>query len=265
MLVYLSKLLPQFVYPAGLAALLLFISLFQIKKKPKKAIWLVIVALLLIAVGGNAYFSAYLTRSMEWRYMPPTEEIQADVIVVLGGGTESPDSPRQMVEVNGAGDRVLYAAKLYNEGAAPVIILSGGNLEFSEARGYTPAEEMRAMMITLGIPEKALILQDQSQNTEEDALYTKAILTERGFKKIILVTSAAHMDRAVMNFRDSDLEIIPAPTDYSITQQSWDNLMRWDWKTVLLNLVPSSNSLNQTSSILHEYLGIMVCRVKLLF
>ncbi|MFZ3071095.1 MAG: YdcF family protein [Anaerolineaceae bacterium] len=265
MLAYLSKFLPQFVLPVGLVALLLFISLFLIHKKPKAATWLVVISLLLVSVGGNTYFAAYLTRSMEWRYMPPASTPKADAIVVLGGGTESPDTPRQMVEVNGAGDRVLYAAKLYKEGAAPLIILSGGNLGFSQARSTTPAQEMRAMMITLGIPEKALVLQEKSQNTAEDAAYTLEILEGKGIEKIILVTSAAHMDRSVMLFRDEDLEIIPAPTDYTVTSQSWNNLMHWDYKIVLLNLMPNSQSMNQTNAILREYMGILFYRVKLLF
>lgn len=265
MFAYLSKLLPQFVLPLGLAAVLLFVSLFLIKHKPKAAMGLVIAALLVIVVGGNTYFSTFLARSMEWRYMPPTETLSADAIVLLGGGTESPDTPRQMVEVNGAGDRVLYAAKLYQQGAAPVIIVSGGNLKFSSARGYTPAEEMRALLITLGIPENAVVLQDKSQNTSEDALYTRALLTERGFSKIILVTSANHMDRAIMLFEKEELEIIPAPADYSVTQRSWDNLMQWNWKTVLLNLVPSAGALSQTTTVLREYIGILFYRVMLIF
>ncbi len=265
MLAYLSKLLPQFVLPLGLVALFLFISLFLIKKKPNGAIFMVVLALLIVAVGGNAYFSAFLTRSMEWRHMPPTTALEADAIVVLGGGTESPDTPRQMVEVNAAGDRVIYAARLYKEGAAPLVILSGGNLAFSEARSMTPAKEMKAMMITLGLPENALILQEKSQNTAEDAQYTKAILTERGFKKIILVTSAAHMDRALLMFNSPDLEIIPAPVDYAVTEQSWDNLMRPDVKTILLHLAPSSTAFSQTSAILREYIGIAFYRIMLLF
>ena len=57
-----------------------------------------------------------------------------DAIVVLGGGTESEQFPRPMVEVNSAGDRVLYAGKLYKEGKAPYILLSGGNISWYNSR-----------------------------------------------------------------------------------------------------------------------------------
>lgn len=265
MIAYLSKVLPQFVLPVGLTAILLFLTLFLIKKKPETAFWLVLISLLVVSTAGNAYFSAFLTRSLEWRYMPPTGEVKADAIVLLGGGTETPDTPRQMVEINSAGDRVLYAAQLYKAGAAPLIILSGGNMSYSQERSTTPAQEMQAMLVGLGVPQEALVLQSQSQNTAEDAFFTSAILTEKQIRTVILVTSAAHMERALMMFASPEISIIPAPTDYSVTQRSWENLMRWDWKTILTHVMPDGGNIARTNLILHEYLGIFFYRVKFLW
>lgn len=265
MIAYLSKVLPQFVLPVGLTAILLFLTLFLIKKKPKTAFWLVLISLLLVSAAGNAYFSAFLTRSLEWRYMPPTSEVKADAIVLLGGGTEAPDTPRQMVEINSAGDRVLYAAQLYKAGAAPLIILSGGNMSYSQARSTTPAQEMQAMLVDLGVPQEALVLQSQSQNTAEDAYFTSAILAKKQIRTVILVTSAAHMERALMMFASPEISIIPAPTDYNVTQRSWENLMRWDWKTILTHVMPDGGNIARTNLILHEYLGIFFYRVKFLW
>ncbi len=265
MIAYLSKVLPQFVLPVGLTAILLFLTLFLIKKKPKTAFWLVLISLLLVSAAGNAYFSAFLTRSLEWRYMPPTGEVKADAIVLLGGGTEAPDTPRQMVEINSAGDRVLYATQLYKAGAAPLIILSGGNMSYSQERSTTPAQEMQAMLVDLGVPQEALVLQSQSQNTAEDAYFTSAILAEKQIRTVILVTSAAHMERALMMFASPEISIIPAPTDYNVTQRSWENLMRWDWKTILTHVMPDGGNIARTNLILHEYLGIFFYRVKFLW
>ncbi len=265
MIAYLSKVLPQFVLPVGLTAILLFLTLFLIKKKPKTAFWLVLISLLLVSAAGNAYFSAFFTRSLEWRYMPPTGEVKADAIVLLGGGTEAPDTPRQMVEINSAGDRVLYAAQLYKAGAAPLIILSGGNMSYSQERSTTPAQEMQAMLVDLGVPQEALVLQSQSQNTAEDAYFTSAILAEKQIRTVILVTSAAHMERALMMFASPEISIIPAPTDYNVTQRSWENLMRWDWKTILTHVMPDGGNIARTNLILHEYLGIFFYRVKFLW
>jgi len=225
----------------------------------------VLISLLVVSTAGNAYFSAFLTRSLEWRYMPPTGEVKADAIVLLGGGTEAPDTPRQMVEINSAGDRVLYAAQLYKAGAAPLIILSGGNMSYSQERSTTPAQEMQAMLVGLGVPQEALVLQSQSQNTAEDAYFTSAILAEKQIRTVILVTSAAHMERALMMFASPEISIIPAPTDYNVTQRSWENLMRWDWKTILTHVMPDGGNIARTNLILHEYLGIFFYRVKFLW
>ena len=174
-------------------------------------------------------------------------------------------TPRQMVEINSAGDRVLYAAQLYKAGAAPLIILSGGNMSYSQARGTTPAEEMQAFLLGLGIPQEALVLQKQSQNTAEDAFFTKAIFAEKEIRTVILVTSAAHMPRALMMFASPEISLIPAPVDYTVTLRSWEDLMRWDWKTILTHVMPDGSTFGQTTLIMREYLGIFFYRVKFLW
>ena len=262
MFVYLSKFLPQFVYPVGLVFLLLILTLILVRKRAKAAAWLIIIVLLILAIAGNRWVSAALTRSLEWRYIPPKQTPSADVIVLLGGGTESADAPRPMTEINGAGDRILYTAVLYKAGAAPHILLSGGNLEFSHSRGTTPAEDMQQILALTGVPAEALWLQEKSQNTAEDALYSAEILKEKGISKIILVTSAQHMPRSVALFEAQGLEVIPAPTDYTITEQYWSELMRFEPSQILLNLMPSSSSLNQTTQALKEYLGMGVYKLQ---
>jgi len=134
---------------------------------------------------------------------------QAPVIVVLGGGTESADYPRPMSEINSAGDRIVYAAWLYQEGVAPHILVSGGNVGFSTSRGTTPAEEMTELLILMGVPENAIWQQSDSQNTHEDALYSAKILMNEDIAEIILVTSAMHMPRAKALFKYQGFKVIP--------------------------------------------------------
>jgi len=261
MFVYLSKLLPQFVYPLGLASLLLFFALFRIRRNPKAATWMLVFAFLLILMGGNRIASAALVRSLERQYLPAEKLPQVDAIVLLGGGTESPDSPRPITEINGAGDRVLYAAELYHQGLATRIILSGGNVNFSGMRGTTPAEEMREILLNLSVPEEALWLENKSQNTAENAEFTAELLRERYIKTIILVTSALHMPRSVELFEAQGINVVPAPTDYSITDRAWQELLSFRYAQIPFNIIPSSGALNQTTNALHEYFGMAVNRV----
>lgn len=257
MFVYLSKLLPLLVYPLGFACILLILVLI-LKKHRKWRQGLLIGTLVILWLASNRWVSYALARSLEWQNLPSDDTLQAEVIVLLGGGTESADYPRPMTEVNSAGDRVLYAAQLYKDGAAPVILASGGNLTFSTERGTTPAEEMTDLLILTGVPEEAIWQQAQSQNTYEDALYSAEILKENEVTEIILVTSAMHMPRAKALFEKQGITVIPAPVDFTITEQNWQSTFNPGFDEALIYLLPNASSLSLTTNVLKEYLGFMI-------
>lgn len=257
MFVYLSKLLPLFVYPLGLACIMLILALL-FKKQRRNRAGLIIAALLLLWLGSNRWVSFALARSLEWRYLPTDPMPKAEVIVVLGGGTESGDSPRPMTEVNSAGDRILYAARLYKEGIAPHILVSGGNVEFSTSRGDTPAEEMTELLLLIGIPSDVIWQQPNSENTYEDALYSAKILKEKEIQRIILVTSAIHMPRSVALFEKQGIEVVPAPVDFTVTEQNWHSTFKPGADEALIYLMPNASSLGLTTNALKEYLGLLI-------
>jgi uncharacterized SAM-binding protein YcdF (DUF218 family) len=261
MFVFLSKFLPTFVYPLGLTFLLVLLALILHRRRRLQNAVLIFTAVLLF-IGGNHWVSFTLARSLEWRYLPLNPVPTADVIVVLGGGTESEQYPRPMVEVNSAGDRVLYAAKLYKEGKAPYLLLSGGNITWYNSRTTTPAYEMANLLELMDVPSSAMWLQPRSQNTHEDALYCSQILKEKGIRRVLLVTSAQHMPRSVALFKHEGIDVIPAPVDYTVTQIGWDGLFSPDPQTVLVNLMPSVGNMSLTSSILKEYLGMWVYHLR---
>ena len=206
-------------------------------------------------VGGNAWISAGFLRSLEWRYLPPKNLPKAEVMVVLGGGLLSGDYPRSSPEVSGAGDRVIYAAQLYHQGASPHILVSGGEGVLSNSEN-TQAEDMAGLMEKLGVPRQAIWLEKASRNTEENAAFSWEILGSKGIRRIILITSAMHMPRAVLLFERQGFEVIPAPTDFSITQRSWKSLFEPAPVNFLFNLIPNVSNMAQTTSVLKEYLGL---------
>lgn len=257
MFVYLSKLLPLFVYPLGLACILLLVVLGLEKHKNWRR-GVLIAALAILWLASNRWVSFALTRSLEWRNLPPDPLPQAEVIVLLGGGTESGDFPRPMTEVNSAGDRVLYAARLYQQGAAPAILASGGNLDFRSDRGTTPAEEMTELLILTGVPENAIWQQNRSQNTYDDARFSVEILKERQITEIILVTSAMHMPRAKALFEHLGITVIPAPVDFTITEQNWQSVFHPSPGEWIIHLLPNVSALGLTTATLKEYLGLLI-------
>jgi len=261
MFVFLSKFLPNFFYPLGLVFLLVLLAL-MLSHRPRLQNAALLLTLAIMLVGGNRWVAYSLARSLEWRYLPLDPVPTADIIVVLGGGTESGEFPRPAVEVNSAGDRVLYAARLYKEGKAPRLLLSGGNITWLNGRTMTPAEEMAGILELTGISRDAILLQPRSQNTYEDALYSSEILKGMNINRVLLVTSAQHMPRSVALFEHQGIEVIPAPTDYTVTQSNWDNLFSFDLQTTLVNMVPNVSSMSLISSVLKEYIGMWVYQMR---
>lgn len=261
MFVFLSKFLPLLIYPLGLSCIFIILALVLSKRPRMKsaALW---AALIVLWIGGNRWVSSSLTRSLETRFLAPETIPAVEAIVVLGGGTESSAPPRSGVELNGAGDRLIQTARLYREGVATKIYLSGGNITWQGSRPSTPAEEMQEILLFMGVPQDALVLQTNSRNTYEDALYTSELLRVQGIDRIVLVTSASHMPRSMGLFEKQGIEVIPAPADFSVPDYAWQDLWQGSFGSQVINLIPNSGALSQTTASLKEYLGLLVYRLR---
>ena len=126
MFVFLSKLLPLFLYPLGLILLSLLGIIFWSWRQQLGLQWLALVALAILLVSANTWVSDALLRTLEYQYLPTEDLPKAPVIVVLGGGLYQATSPRQIPEVGEAGDRVMYGGQLTREGKARYSIGPGG-------------------------------------------------------------------------------------------------------------------------------------------
>lgn len=257
MFVFLSKFMPILVYPLGLACVFLVVALLAGRKT---RLWraAVIVALTLLWVGGNRWVAASLTRGLEWQYLAADDIPHGRVIVLLGGGTSPQEAPRPMVELNAAGDRVLYAAWLYQQRKAEHILVSGGNITWTGNHRSTPADDMVTLLGMMGVPSNAIWIQNRSQNTREDVEYSRVMLAEKGIDEIILVTSAMHMPRSVGLFEKQGFKVIPAPVDFKVTEQYWQNIWHGSFQSMVIGLLPGVDNLSVTSAALKEYIGILV-------
>lgn len=261
MFVFLSKLLPLFVYPLGLASILLIVAL-CVKRRSRWLKPIIAAALAILWLGGNRWISTSLMRSLEWQYLPLETLPEAEIIVVLGGATDAAQYPRKMVELNSAADRILYASWLYHQGVATKLLLSGGYIPWLGEKEGSYAENMASILVRLGVPESAILLETQSLNTYENALYCKEILAANDINQIVLVTSAQHMPRALASFEKQGLEVIPAPTDYAITQANVDQLWEPSFTSQVFNLLPSAGNLSATTTALKEYIGIVIYKFR---
>lgn len=261
MFIMLSKLLPLFIYPLGLASLLLLLALIFHQYR-NSARFFTLSALLILWLSSTTGFSNMLARSLEWRYKPPEELPSAEVAVILGGGTEAALYPRSTVEINGAGDRVLYAAELYRQGSVRYLLLTGGEITWQTGGSSSPAEDMAVILVAIGVPQEALLLETESLNTFENAVFSSQMLADMGIERILLVTSALHMPRAVAIFEAQGLEVVPLPVDYSVT----DQLIVDEGGSVLINkvmdIIPSVGNLSLTTNALKEYIGMLVYQLR---
>lgn len=131
-----------------------------------------------------------------------------------------------------------------------MIVVSGGNLPWHA--GASPEAELAAdLLVELGVPSSAIIVEVQSRNTYENAVNTAAIFEERGWTSGLLVTSAVHMPRALATFRKARLDLVPVSTDVQVRFPLYDTV---------LDFLPDAEALEQTTSAMKEIIGSAVYR-----
>ena len=183
--------------------------------------------------------------------VPVAETERADVIVVLGGGTESALPPREFADLGDAADRVLHAARLYRAGKAPRVIPSGGAMPWSPP-GSSSAADMAALLELWEVPAAAIEIEDGSRTTYENCARVAAMLGEdRATQRVLLVTSALHMRRALATCRSAGLDATPAITDIEVVDRGGPPGHRW---------LPSASALDRSSRALKERAGFFVYR-----
>lgn len=246
-----SKILTQLIYPLPLCLLLLPLGLLLRRRWPRLGMTMCLFGLGWLLLWSLPVPSSALARTLEqtWPQQTETQLPQVDAIVVLGGGVRS---NTWGVNLQSAADRVWFGARLYRAGRAPLVILSGGRLE---ELGFNMAEApaMATFLHDLGVPESAMLLESESRTTRENAVYSEKLLRARGINRVLLVTSALHMPRALATFRNLGIDAIPAPTDFEAEPPSGNWLLCW---------LPDTSSLDRSSRAMKEYLGMWVYKMR---
>ncbi len=207
--------------------------------------------LLLLAFSATSVSSALLP-SLERRYPDLALENtpKAQAIVVLGGAVHQPSPQHPGSGLINSSDRVLHAFRLYHAGKAPFVLCSGG--------GAGPAEApvMGGLLREWGVPPEAILLEERSLDTHQNALFSYAILQARGIHHILLVTSATHMPRAAAVFRKAGFEVSPSPADYGT---GWhDDASSFG----VMNWVPEAGALRWSEVALREWIGMLTYRLR---
>jgi len=172
---------------------------------------------------------------------------QAPAIVVLGGAIKPPDRRQPLPMLGDSSDRVWHAARLYHAGKAPLLLLSGGS--DPAVNNLSEARAMQWFLRDLGVPSQALLLEEDSRTTQENAAFSAAILKRRGIDRVLLVTSALHMRRALAHFEAQGIKVVPAATDYETGLAS--DGQRW---------LPDAGALDVSGRSMKEWVGQRIWR-----
>jgi uncharacterized SAM-binding protein YcdF (DUF218 family) len=150
---------------------------------------------------------AYVVVGAETDYSAP-----ADVIIVLGCSPYAPrGGPSACLSARGH-----HAAELYHKGLAEHIIATGGFID----NGATEASVMLRVLTSEGVPESAVILEEQAHNTIQNIGYSKEIMQKNGWDTAILVTEPYHIKRATLIAQDAGLHVYPSP---AVDSPLWRN------------------------------------------
>lgn len=176
-----------------------------------------------------------------------TDTSQYEAVIVLSGMVNLPLSSEKHIEFSAAADRILKGIELINQGKADYLILSGGTGSLHQ-KDHSEALLLSGFAKKLGVPEKAILVDEGSKNTYQNAVESKKILEERGIERVLLITSAFHMFRANGCFKQVGIAPDLLPVDFKVSLNYWD----------FRDFLPSSSALNQNYVFLHEVIGIVM-------
>lgn len=199
---------------------------------------LAVAALVLLALAAFSPLGNILLYPLEQRFPPWDPSHGApDGIIVLGGSVgPNMSAAHHTPVVRQAADRMFAPVELARRYPNARIVFTGGtpNLIASDAR---EADWSAILLENMGIPKDRLILERNSRNTYENALFTKQLVAPKPGERWLLVTSAFHMPRSVGLFRAAGFDVEAYPVDwrtggpeslFAFTNQGGDGLSRTD-------------------------------------
>jgi uncharacterized SAM-binding protein YcdF (DUF218 family) len=163
----------------------------------------------LIILAGIALIIAGIIVGVGFFLSPQSKLEKADLIIAISGGETQ--------------QRTREAVRLYEQGYAPKLLFSGAAQDKS---GPSNAEAMRLQAIDEGVPSSAILIEEASATTAQNAAQTAPMIRAIGANSIILVTSPYHQRRASINFRKilgRDTKII----NHSATDSTWRKNSWW--------------------------------------
>ncbi|MES9962564.1 MAG: YdcF family protein [Candidatus Sedimenticola sp. 20ELBAFRAG] len=171
-------------------------------------------------------------------------------IVVLGGSRHpgAPEYNRKDTIGSSLLERLRYAAWLSRQTGLPVIPSGGSGADEGE-----PEADMAKEVLEREFSGKVIAVENRSRTTWGNAHMTGELLDRLMIERVLLVTHAWHMPRAMEAFKQAGISVTPAPTGFQ--RRSKIETTMYDW-------LPRASSLELSSIAIHEQLGSLWYRFR---
>ena len=225
--------------------MVVFTGLLLLKKFFKAGVALILLSVVSLYLLSTPSVSSHLGASLESHNALQIEDLPADgnLYIVVAGASHHVYAKEFGGPVPNASGlvRLHYTADLHHRTGLPVLITGGPIPGHNDSHARVMADSLERVYKI-----KAQQLETKSRTTLENALFSAKMLAPEGVKKIILVTQSYHMKRAVLLFKHAGFEVIPAPTQLS-DRYDLTNWLFW---------MPDAGSLQESSRVIYEYIGI---------
>ncbi len=247
----LLALIKSWILPPGLLVLLLLLGLVGWQRRWGRG--LVLAATLALYLLSTPWAAGLLAGGLEGGTRPTLDQLantDAQAILVLTAGRYS-HAP-ELAGADSAGrytqDRLSWAVLLHRRTGLPIILSGGrtGEAELSLA-------EVAAKTLEARFGLRALAIETRSTNTWENARMTARVLRRNAIDRVLVVTHAWHMPRAMLSLQEAGIDAVAAPTYYISGRGEGIDLM---------DFMPSAQALLDSYFCLHEYLGILWYQLK---
>jgi uncharacterized SAM-binding protein YcdF (DUF218 family) len=212
-----------------------------------------ITALIFLYLCSNSFVVDEFARAWEFHtadfYLMGTKY---DVAVVLGGIGRI-DMRQKRFDFQYSADRLFQTLELYHKGRVKKILFTGGSgsIRYPE---HKEAIYVKKYLSSIKIPDSSVIIESNSKNTYENAVFSKKIIDSLKLKSVLLVTSAYHMQRSMQVFKKAGYGNI---TPYVTNRISGPRRFEWDHC-----LIPNAEALYTLNYLIHEWIGSVVYKVK---
>lgn len=208
----LSKILSFLAQPLAIVVMLLVASWLIRNQRWKKILSRTAFVLLLFT--SNHFIASEFMRRWEWPLVRlDSMQKKYDYGVLLTGITNTGMIPKDRTYFGRGADRATHTLHLYKLGIIRKIIVSGGSGRL-DGGGVREADDISDFLRMAGVPDSALIIENESKNTHESAVRVGEILSKLdGPKEVLIVTSGYHIRRAMACFRKAGVDAEPFSTD----------------------------------------------------